>query len=156
MKSEKSLKRAIELLEMIEYILLSKKSVDMADKGEKSRESLPGLPFSGITHSLSESINLLRGVLLETDTFSKDYVSQDFTSLGGSHDETIMSAVGASAVGIGVGGVNAAGASVKANGKSKQESAASGLAGRIRPVPEEVRGRVRELVDMIENEEYIR
>lgn len=234
MNKEQSIQKTLELLEMVEFILHSK----AADSPSGSRASLnqeqivPLLPLAGLKHSVSESIDILRGILRETQSESLDSV------IDSAADRTLNGAMGYSNTNIGSVGASPSvqstnepldnrGAVIKAalvkealHGVSRsidlseassdkktagidtnksfsnllndvtmspvsspnlrdeeadvsfQESqrsrikipregsastSGSGLAGRIRPVPEEVRGRVRELVDMIENnEEYIR
>jgi hypothetical protein len=154
MQNKPSLQKAVELLEMIEFILLSGRNVVNSGNGKSvhSSEVTGKLPLGGVTHTLSQSIGILRGLMDDIPEGKTDRVPVE-----GSHSdnenitENIMISDSAQKELS-----EHTEADRRKKGMVSGETPARGLASRIRPVPEEVRGRVRELVDMIENDEFAR
>jgi hypothetical protein len=151
MRIHTSISKAVELLEMIEYILISKESEVSAYGriGEGTSNPSVSLPLSGMKHSISESIMLLRNCMESSEPLYQN--DSSVNKVHGEDEETALrqrKSVPEESLQL---PEENTGGRIK---KTRNEGISSGLAGRIRPVPEEVRGRVRELVDMIESEEF--
>jgi hypothetical protein len=136
MTEHRKIKKAAELLQMIEFILVSSQKKPSSSKESRhAPDDSVAFPYPGLLHSVGEIKNILHEVLAPQEHSVSEKTTHE--------PETGMSDL----------------KKVEGQKEKARESLpprSSGLAGRIRPVPEEVRGRVRELVDMIEHEELSR
>jgi hypothetical protein len=178
MKQNQIIEKALDTLEMLNFILSTQSSVSSyTDHSDISSDVTPiNLPIAGMSHSLKDAISLLKSALnnsnLDTPKLTNnDNISSNITK---NQNNTNSSSINNSEMSYYLDDSKFIEETSTSESKqkkepvsnridlqkmdlqNKQEPKSSNLASRIRPVPEEVRGRVRELVDMIENDEFAR